>query len=241
MIDPTDRGFTLGDGLFETVLVEDGQVRRLDAHLARLNAGCDALGLPRPGEIALPPLPVEGRHALRLSWSAGVGGRGLDRPPAITPQLTITLAPAPLAGPARLITARTVRRNEHSPASGLKTLSYLDNVLARAEARARGGDEAVMLNTAGNLACAAAANLFWIADDRLFTPALGCGALAGITRARLMAAHPVEEVVAGRDALDRADALLLTNSLSGVRHVGALDGRSLAPHPLAARLASLLA
>lgn len=235
MIDPTDRGFTLGDGLFETVLAVDGEARHLADHAARLAAGCAVLGLPAPslGDLiaALPPLGP-GRQAVRLTWSAGSGGRGLDRPDPLQPHLTVTAAPAPPAAPARVVTARSVRRNEQSPASGLKTLAYLDNVLARREALAGGGDEAVMLNTRGEVACAAAANLFWIKDGRVFTPALACGVLPGLARARFMAARPVIEIAASRDALDGADGIFLTNSLTGVRPVCRLDGRDFSPHPM---------
>lgn len=239
MIDPADRGFTLGDGLFETVLAVDGAPLHLADHAERMIAGCAVLGLPAPtaGQLtgALPELG-EGRWALRFTWSAGVGGRGLDRPAVVAPRLTVTAAPAPLPGPARLVTARAVRRNAHSPASRLKTLAYLDNVLARREALDGGGDEAVMLNTDGQLACAAAANLFWIEGGRIFTPALSCGVLPGLARARLMASVPVEEVAANRTALESAEAVFLTNSLIGVRPVAWLDGRALAPHPLVERL-----
>src|SRR5262249_51407947 len=132
-------------------------------------------------------------------------------------------------------------RNEHSPASRLKTLSYLDNVLARAEARTAGGDEAVMLNTAGALACAAAANLFWIRDGVLFTPALACGVLAGIARGEALASAArlgvtAHEVAAGPQALAAADAVFLTNALIGVRPVASVDGRAYAPHGLVEQL-----
>ncbi len=240
MIDPADRGFTLGDGLFETVLAVDGTLRHLAEHAARMIAGCAAIGLPAPSLAQLTeavPTLGAGRQAVRFTWSAGVGGRGLDRPQVIAPTLTVSVAPAPLPGPVRLVTARTVRRNEQSPASALKTLAYLDNLLARREALAGGGDEAVMLNTQGHLACAAAGNLFWIRDGRLFTPALSCGVLPGLARARLMALVDVETVVAGPEALEAAEAVLITNSLVGVRQVAWLDGRTYAPHPLAARLA----
>jgi branched-subunit amino acid aminotransferase/4-amino-4-deoxychorismate lyase len=247
MIDASDRGFTLGDGLFETLLVEDGQVRHLVAHLDRLAEGCLVIGLPAPErskvESAIARAPASsgpGRQALRLTWSAGLGGRGLDRPDRLAPVLSATCAPAPLPGAARLIIAAAVRRNEHSPASRLKTLSYLDNVLAREEARAGGASEAVMLNTAGHLACAAAANLFWIAEGQVFTPALDCGALPGITRARLISRHRVEAVVAGPEALLSAEAMFLTNSLTGVRAVERLDDRIFAPHPLVSALATRL-
>ena len=250
MIEVTDRGFTLGDGLFETVRVGifDGDPQdRLQPHFDRMSAGCRVLGLPEPHWddhyheiLSVLETVTTPRAALRLTWSAGPGGRGLDRPAEPTARLIITIASAPLPGPARLVTAKTVRRNEMSPASRLKTLSYLDNVLAREEARAAGGDEAVMLNTKGHLACAAAANLFWVRDGRVFTPALACGVLAGITRGHLMARLPVEEVVVGQDALKEAEAVFLTNSLVGIRAVTSLDGKTLPSHPLVTALAGKL-
>lgn len=231
MIAPDDRGFTLGDGLFETVLAEQGELGHVSGHLARLDAGCATLGLPRPDPAAAEQamraaLAAAGlgaaRAAVRLSYSAGGGGRGLERPQSLHPVLVATAAPAPKpVGPARLIISR-VRRNETSPAARLKTLAYLDNVLARREALAAGADEAVMLNTRGEVACAAAANLFWWAGGRLFTPMLACGVLPGLVRARLMAAASgagivVEEVAAAPEALVSAEAICITNSLIGMR------------------------
>lgn len=251
MIPLDDRGFTLGDGLFETVLARRGELVALSAHLDRVSAGCAALGLPRPDRAeaerlmrqALAEAGLEGeRAAVRLTVTAGSGGRGLDRPQTPSLRLVASAAPAPRPeAPARLVTAE-VRRNERSPASRLKTLSYLDNVLARAEARAAGADEAVMLNTAGALACAAAANLFWIKDDVLFTPALTCGVLAGVARGEALAGAArldvtVHEVAAGPEALVSADALFLTNALIGVRRVAALDDRAYPPHGLIEKLA----
>ncbi len=248
MIEPTDRGFTLGDGLFETLLARDGRLVDRDAHLDRMAAGCLVLGLPpldRPAatramDEALAGAPA-GLLAVRLTLTAGSGGRGLDRPAAPSPMLAATVAPAPPpTGPATLVTA-AVRRNDGSPTSRLKTLSYLDNVLARAQARAAGADEAVMLNTRGEVACAAAANLFWVAGGTLFTPALDCGVLAGVTRAQALEAARalgvrVAEVTGGPEALAAAEAVMITSSLIGVRAAASLDGRSLAPHGLAARL-----
>ena len=235
-----DRGLLLGDGLFETMLAVDGTLPRLADHLDRMAAGCEALNLPfvrdeaeRTTRVAT---PARGRFAVRLTLTAGSGGRGLDRPAAPVVRLFATAAPAaPVTAPATLVVAGT-RRNEGSAASRLKTLSYLDNVLARAEARAAGADEALMLNNRGEIACAAAANLFWLDGGRLFTPRLDCGVLAGITRARIMALEPVEEVGVGLEALERAEAVLLTNSLIGVRAVSRLADRTFAAHPLAKRL-----
>lgn len=241
-----DRGLLLGDGLFETMLAVDGALPRLAAHLDRMAAGCAVLGLPfdrdEAERLVREAAPAAGRFAVRLTLTAGSGGRGLDRPAAPLPRLFATAAPsAPVTAPATAIVA-VARRNEGSPASRLKTLSYLDNVLARAEAKAAGADEAVMLNNRGEIACAGAANLFWIEGGRLFTPRLDCGALAGITRARLMAAEAVEAVAVGVEALERAEAVFLTNSLIGLRPlsrlVTPLGERTYAPHRLVERLAT---
>jgi branched-chain amino acid aminotransferase/4-amino-4-deoxychorismate lyase len=243
-----DRGFTLGDGLFETVLAQDGRLALWREHVDRLSRGCATLGLPTPREDTLRRHALAaldeaglrtGRAAVRLSWSAGGGGRGLDRPGQPAPRLVVQAAPAPLpAGPARLVTV-SVRRNQRSPISRLKTLSYLDQVLARREAAAAGGDEALMLNGAGMLACAAAANIFWLAKGVLHTPSLECGVLDGLVRARLIASAPMEvrQSHSGREALDDAEAIFLTNCLIGVRAVAWLDGRAIDGQQLALQIA----
>jgi branched-chain amino acid aminotransferase/4-amino-4-deoxychorismate lyase len=239
LIPPDDRGFTLGDGLFETVLAVDGDMPRLASHLARMTAGCAVLGILPPPQAAARAAAIDalreadllsGRAAVRLTLTAGSGGRGLDRPDPPTPRLVATAAASPKpTAPARLVVAE-VRRNDRSPASRLKTLAYLDNVLARREAHAAGADEAVLLNTADEVACAGAANLFWVEGDTLVTPALDCGVLDGIMRASVLTAAPalgirVAEAHAGLDRLLRADAIFLSNSLIGLRPVAALDGR----------------
>lgn len=235
MIPHDDRGLTLGDGLFETILAQDGALIWLEEHLKRLADGCATLGLPAPDLAQARRLclqaaaTVMGRAAVRLTLTAGSGGRGLDRPAQPQLRLLATAAAAPLpSGPAAMITA-TVRRNEGSPASGLKTLAYLDNVLARAEARSAGADEALMLNNRGQIACASAANVFWIKGSRLFTPAPGCGVLTGIAREKAIQLAPSlglepVEIAEGAQALARVDAIFMTNSLIGVRPVARLDG-----------------
>jgi len=244
-----DRGFTLGHGLFETVLWADGALAHWDAHVERLERGCRVLRLPPPDRVAFraaadAAVAAAGspeRAAVRLNWSAGSGDRGLDPPADPQPRLTASAAAlGPPAGPARLVTAQ-VRRNDRSPTSRLKTLSYLDNVLARAEARDAGADEALMLNTAGEVACAAAANVFWVRHDEVFTPDLDCGVLDGIMRGQVIAAcHalgvPVQEVYANLGRVAGAP-MFLTNSLIGVRRVANLDGRELPGSPLIAAIA----
>jgi branched-subunit amino acid aminotransferase/4-amino-4-deoxychorismate lyase len=238
-IAPDDRGFALGHGLFETILWDNHHPGHWDAHLDRLGRGCKWLGLPVPDRVACRNVVEEAleladrphRAAVRLNWSAGRGERGLDPPAHPEPVLTASaarLGPAP--GPAVMITAAT-RRNERSRASRLKTLSYLDNVLARAEALAAKADEALMLNSKGKVACATAANVFWFEDEVLVTPALEAGVLDGIMRAQVLRACRRLEIKvkqlrgAKLERLENAP-MFITNSLVGVRRVARLDGRA---------------
>ncbi|MDP1630966.1 MAG: aminotransferase class IV [Caulobacter sp.] len=242
-----DRGLLLGDGLFETLLVKKGEIILLEAHVARLQSGCMALGLPAPdledvrqlcSSILSDADRTIDRLALRLTLTAGSGGRGLDRPADPEPHIFASVAPAPRPeGPADLSTS-DIRRNEGTPTSRLKTLSYIDNVLARQRAAPA---EALMLNNAGEIVCAAAANIFWVQDGRLFTPELGCGALDGVMRRQVMAIEPADEVRAPRAMLERVQAIFLTNSLIGVRRVASLDGAPMGDHRLLARLTERLA
>lgn len=244
-----DRGFTLGHGLFETVLWADGGLAHWDPHVERLERGCRTLGLPAPdraaarnaADTAMAAAGSPARAAVRLNWSAGPGGRGLDSPAEIRPRLTALATPlgAP-PGPVTLATVK-VRRNDRSPTSRLKSLSYLDNVLARAEAVAAGAEEALMLNTVGEVACAAAANVFWVRHNEVFTPDLACGVLDGIMRREVIAAcHrlglPLQEVFADAGRLAGAP-MFITNSLVGVRAVASLDGKALPGSPRIAALA----
>ncbi|MDX2224551.1 MAG: aminotransferase class IV, partial [Rhodospirillaceae bacterium] len=139
-IDPSDRGFTLGDGLFETIAVTAGTPRRLPAHLARLRDGASVLDLPLPWSDAQLAQWIEAAvsansladAAVRLTVSRGPGPRGVLPPAAPAPTLVIAAAPRPdMDGPVTLSTCGRTRRNQHSPLARIKSLNYLDNVLAR--------------------------------------------------------------------------------------------------------------
>ena len=233
-----DRGLTLGDGLFETLLATDGALAHAALHFRRLAASAAALGLPPPPEanrleaVALETLARNrldrGRAAVRLTLTAGRSARGLARDPSAAARLLITASPAPEAGtPVRLATA-SVRRNPASPASRHKTLSYIDSVMALREAHQAGADEAVMFNTRGRPASAAAANLVFRIDGKIVTPPLSEGVLAGTTRTRLLEALPeMGERRLTQAEARRADALVLTNVLRGIRPALSWDGRDL--------------
>ena len=120
-LEASDRGLLLGDGLFETLLWRDGRLMMFEAHARRMRAGCDALGLPAPnpdelrraGEAAVGEAGLDGaRAAVRLTWTAGPGGRGLDRPETMRPRLIATAAPAPAMQTPVVLTTVSVRRNE---------------------------------------------------------------------------------------------------------------------------------
>lgn len=236
-LDPADRGFTLGDGLFETIRVTQGQPRHLDRHLARLTEGCRVLRLPLPYDGAAIGQAITDllgaadltEATLRLTLTRGPAPRGVLPPARPTPTLLISIAPAPPPlGPARLIVATVTRRNEHSPLSRLKSLNYLDNILARQEAADRGADDSVLLNSQGRIADTTIACLFAQIGGTIVTPPVTEGALPGIGRSLALAAGVGIERPILPDELRRARAIVLVNSL-GVRPVIALDETAIAP------------
>ncbi len=254
-----DRGFTLGDGVFETVRVRGERPLNWNRHLARLRSGAAMLDLTLPLEDAgltsavFETLRANGltEAVLRVSVSRGVARqRGLIPDPGAKPVLVIDAQPYsayPIALYARGMAAITssIRRNEHSPLSRAKTLSYLDSVLARREAALQEEDEALLLNCAGELACASAANLFLVVAGALVTPDVGSGALPGTVRGLILEdlaprlglafeERPVEPA-----KLRRATESFLTSSLLGVMPLTQVDGQPVGagrPGPVTVRL-----
>jgi branched-chain amino acid aminotransferase len=232
-IDPADRGFTLGDGVFETIVVRRNAVRHLAAHLARFRTGAGLLGIPLPGDdqhianmigAAITANNVK-ECVVRMTLTRGPGVRGLATPPHPTPTLVITVAPLPPpAQPARVIIAHSTRRNEHSPLSRIKHTNYLDNILARREAEAAGADDALLLNTAGRVAESTVANIFVLVDGFMLTPPIADGALPGVMRFEAMKLAKSEEGSITPEMLMRASEVFLTNAL-GVRAVTHIDGK----------------
>jgi branched-chain amino acid aminotransferase/4-amino-4-deoxychorismate lyase len=247
-----DRGVLLGDGLFETLLFTRGELMLAHDHARRMQLGAAILGLPAPttaeffacARAAVEQAGLIGvRAAVRVTLTAGSGGRGLERPAQLRPRLFATAAPSAKPQTAASVAIAQTRRNQASPASRLKTLAYLDNVLARREATAAGADEAVMLNTLGELACAAGANLFWLQAGVLFTPAPQTGRMDGVMARRVIAAAAaqgmqVRQVRAGAEALAAADAIFLTNSLIGIRPADLVGRAQPSPPPIVERLAA---
>lgn len=255
-IDPADRGFLLGDGLFETMRAVGGRVPLLARHLSRLETGCQLLGLPPPradvieGAIAGILTAFDRPDAaVRLTLTRGPGPRGLA--PSLDPTPTTLIAAfalPPPAQPVRAIVAGSTRRNERSPLSRAKVLGYLDSILALREAHDRGADDALLLNTRDRLACATTANLWVVRGGRLLTPPPDEGALPGITRALLLEIAPSlglerAEALLGPSDLAAAEEVFTTSSLRLVTPLASIDGRPVpggAPGPLTKRVALAL-
>jgi branched-chain amino acid aminotransferase len=193
LLSPLDRGFTLADGLFETMRATNGIVFRLDAHLDRLCIGARLLGIPLPPGLrdhvaaaARAAFASGYAHAsVRLTVTRGPAPPGLAPPSHPAPTFVLGLAPfSPPAAPKPIVASMaSARRNEYALTSGVKTLSYTESVVALAQAKSAGADDAIFLDTAGHVSEATASNLFAVIDDALVTPPLSCGVLPGITRA----------------------------------------------------------
>lgn len=234
-IDPSDRGYTLGDGIFETVRLALGQPAHLPRHLRRLRRGAALLEIPvdwSDDVLAAAFVAVADANRLetgvaRLTLSRGPAPRGVLPPPTPSPTTLIVAGTPPAAtGPVRAILCTVTRRNQASPLSRIKSLNYLDGVLARMEASRRGSDDAILLNTHGMIAEASAANVVALCEGRLVTPPVADGALPGILRELLIERCGLIEMSLRPDALFRAQAVFLTSSL-GLRAVASLDGRTL--------------
>ncbi|MBC7103263.1 MAG: aminotransferase class IV [Parvibaculum sp.] len=253
-IDPADRGFLLGDGLFETMLALHGHPVFAGAHMLRLKTGMELIGLPLPyapdaiEAACIEVLEANGldaapRASLRVTVTRGPGPRGLALPPEPRPTVLVSGATAG-EPPARLSLATAMpRRNPWSPSARLKALPYLDNLLAKEEAREKGADDALMLSTNGAIACTSAANIFFWEDGKLVTPSQNCGILPGITRAALLELAPEigieiaeEEILPAR--LAHISGAFVTNSLMGLVPIDRIDGRDIPAHPMTARLAA---
>ncbi len=121
---------------------------------------------------------------------------------------------------------RTTRRNEYSPLSGIKSLNYGDNILARREAVHKGATDALMLNTQGHVACATVVNVFFRIEGRWITPKLSDGILPGLARAKVIPGiGAIETTLTERD-IAQADAAFISNSL-GCTVIAGIEGRAL--------------
>ncbi len=252
---PSDQGFLHAYGLFETMRAYGGKVFRLARHLDRLEQGVQALDMPAPPKGTLETAVQETLRANRLTNArirlTVTAGEDDMRSGATCEHPTVLVTALHLEPPAqdtyqngyRTIISN-IRRNSQSPLARVKSLSHLDNVLARREALAKGADEAVMLNEKLCVAEGSSSNLFFVAHGGVFTPSLDCGVLPGITRETVIeiAAHiplPVEERWIAMEEVWDAEEAFLTGSVVQVMPLTSVNGRHIgggAPGPVTQRL-----
>jgi len=240
-----DRGFLYGDGLFETLRVVHGQPFRWDDHWQRLQHGAEWLKLTLPwasAELRTRADELIRRNqlpdaVLRLQISRGPGPRGYSLREAGSPTVLMTLHPAPAFDredpPGWRLATASQRVWANDPLTHVKTCNKLPWILARAEAEAQGADAALLLNTAGEVAEADCANIFWIERGGVCTPPLSSGALPGVTRNLVIDLCRqlnlrCEEKPVRPEQLASAEGAFLTLSTLGIVTVASID-----QHPFA--------
>ena len=241
-----DHGFLFGDGVFEGIRVTPAGIFRFDDHMKRLATAMRAVGIEVEGgmdrvrEVARETTRAWGAREgyLRLIVSRGVGALGLD--PASCGQSAIVciaagaarLHPAKEATGVDLITSSLRRPAGDVLDPRIKSLNYLNNVLAKREANLRGADDALVLNAQGLVAETSAANIFALTGDRLDTPPVTDGALEGITRRTVLEIGDelgleTRERSLGRFDLFASDAVFFTGTRAGLVPVASLDGSAI--------------
>ena len=235
-----DRGLLLADGLFETLRVYDGSVFCLDQHYERLLSGCNVLGLPflltrQTLSAVLQELLeynalMDKNAVIRLTLTRGPGPRGLVPPEEICPTVLITALPLLSNAPFPLkLHVSHIRRNEFSPLSNLKSLCYLDNILAKMDAIKNGADDGLILNTSGKVVCVSAGNIFFVnRENVVLTPPIKDGVLPGVTRGVVIAICKKNNMILHECSLTLEEALFcqevfVTNSLVEIQSVMSIN------------------
>ena len=233
-IDAADRGLHYGDGLFETLAVEQGRPCLWERHMQRLQNGCARLDIPVPDTSQLLQevfnvIGPQKNAVVKILITRGSGGRGYRAPQAVRPTRIVQSFPA------------ESRSHEHKPRpmtaricstplavnpvlAGIKTLNRLEQVLARSEWENPLVEEGLMLDVDGNLIEGTMSNVFLQQGEQLLTPDLDRCGIAGVMRGLIMDIADSLGIVVYEQTIKltqlwAADALYVTNSLMGIRPV----------------------
>lgn len=247
-----DRCFRYGDGLFEAVLVSNGRMFRWPQHLTRLERGAEFLRIRVPhsrNELFAFAGELIARNGmrdavLRLQLSRGVGPRGYAPTGEEQPLVLMTLHPATARETPRRawkLTLSSLRVAAHDPLTNHKTCSRLLQVVAAVEARERGTDECLIVNTNGEVIEGSTSNVFWIERATVCTPPLAEGILPGVTRAAILECCGAlglrcEERVVRPEQLAQADGVFLSLTSRGVVEAESIDGQALRRSPITKQL-----
>jgi branched-chain amino acid aminotransferase len=241
-----DHGLLYGDGVFEGIRAYHGRVFKLAEHIVRLYRSAKAilLDIPlSPAEMSRAVVETCRRNRLqdgyiRLVVTRGVGTLGLNPNRCKQPSVVIIAGKIQLYPPAlyargmEIVTVPTTRNLVNSVNPAIKSLNYLNNILAKIEANISGHEEAVMLNAEGFVAECTGDNLFLVNEGELLTPPLAAGALYGITRGVVMelareTGRSVRETNLTRYDLFVADECFLTGTGAEIIPVVKIDGRTI--------------
>jgi len=222
-----DRGFLFGDGIFESIRSYRGVPFLLDRHLQRLVRSAEKLELNIPKtteelpcivkEILKKNLVSEGY--IRITLSRGLNGRGIDIDPLSIGTLVVTAVPFSLSyEKMKICFVKTVKTPPEALDPSIKSANFLNNIMAKREAKKKGCSEGIMLSISGHVAEGSISNIFWTKDGVLFTPDLGVGILPGITRELILEIAEDENIPVNTgyfppENLINADDIFLTNSL----------------------------
>lgn len=236
-----DRGLQFGDGIFETMLLQNGRVVSIARHLQRLKLSIVRLALPEIADFenklqdaitALQQAAGLQSGIVKLIYTRGAAGRGY-LPINTDACWYVSLNPLTTAPHRSLnIAIGETQAGMQKQMAGLKHLNRLENVLARMECESLGSDEVLMLNAFDQVIEASAHNVFLIIHGQLCTPELNLSGVSGIMRARVLdfcarQGITCSERVIQRDELADVTSILLTNSINGPRQVAEFAGRSL--------------
>ncbi|MGD0282146.1 MAG: aminodeoxychorismate lyase [Dissulfurispiraceae bacterium] len=237
-----DHGFLYGDGIYETMRVYDGVVFLIDEHLKRLHRSASLIGLDIPrsddeirGAVYETLLANGVSDAyVRLTISRGQGEVGLD--PDLCKEPTFIIIAEKFRNYPRSyyengihLKIASVRRNlKEALNPQIKSLNFLNNILAKIEAKQADAHEAIMLNASGHLAEGTVSNIFFLKNSILQTPSVQCGILDGITRGMVIDlasrnAIPVKEGEFTPEELYGASEVFITNSTMEIMPVSSVD------------------
>lgn len=235
MIPATDEGLTRGDGAFEVIRVYDGRLYAMDAHMTRLERSARNLRLDVDLEFVR-------ASAHRLLAQAGTGpDHQLLRVMVTRGGRQILLTEQMPAVPER-VRLMSITYSPTRLLDGIKSLSYAANMLASRLAREAGFDEALLVTPHTRVLEAPTSSIFWVKDERLFTPPLDEHILASITRALVIDVASGEERTCTLEELTGADEVFLTSTVREVQPVAAIDDHEFTqPNPLSAQTAAAIA
>jgi branched-subunit amino acid aminotransferase/4-amino-4-deoxychorismate lyase len=238
-------GSLYGRGVFTTLAIHGGRPFLWPQHWMRLmdhaeRAGVDCQTFDEAGTRASLGRLIEANEVTegraRVTLFGGASRRSIwemegARAGRGGELLLMTGAPRAVGEEGLALTVSPYRTNSFSPLAGIKSVNYLEHIISWEEARERDFDEALVLNERGEIVSATMSNLFWVMNGTLHTPALATGALAGITRSRIIAlaaelSIPLVEGVFDLSHISDADEIFLTSSGLGVRIVTTFDFHS---------------